>query len=487
MLTGSGDDRMAEGTQGDARHALAYARARRGEFVSDLSEFLRFASISAQPEHASDVELCASWLAVHLRRCGLNTARVIATRGHPLVYAEWRGSPASPTLLIYGHYDVQPAEPLRDWKSPPFQPAIRGDDFYARGACDDKGQVFTHVKAIESCLRVEGRLPVNVICIFEGEEEIGSPNFIPWVERNRAALRADIAVISDTQILAPDRPAINYAERGALALELEVRGPGHDLHSGNFGGAVHNPIQALCEIVATMHDSSGRIAISGIYDKVRQIGAAERRYLAETGPDDSDFLSRAPVAHGWGEQASALYERTTLRPALTVNGIEGGYQGPGGKAVIPSSASAKLSFRLVPDQDPSEVERLFRAHISRVTPPAVAATVRTLSSARPAVVERGHPALRAARLAYRKGFGREPVFLRSGGTIPIVDVFQRILRLPTVLMGFGLPDDHIHCPNEKFHLPNFYRGIETCIWFLYAAARTAGKAGRPLVAAAGHY
>jgi acetylornithine deacetylase/succinyl-diaminopimelate desuccinylase-like protein len=355
---------------------------------------------------------------------------------------------------------------------------------YARGACDDKGQMFTHVKAMEACLRTAGALPLNVKCIFEGEEEIGSPNLIPFVERNRRALACDMAVISDTQVLAPDRPAINYAERGSLALEVEVHGPGRDLHSGNFGGAVHNPIQALCEIVATLHDSSGRIAIPGVYDSVRIPSQSERTYLKQTGPNDARILETARASEAWGESGYTLYERTTLRPALTVNGIKGGYQGPGGKGVIPASASAKVSFRLVPDQDPVEIDRMFREHMARVKPSSVRMSIRTLASARPALVERDHPAMRAAALAYRKAFGHAPVYLRSGGTIPVVDTFQRVLGAPTVLMGFGLPDDRIHAPNEKFHIPNFYKGIATCIWFLRAAARSQASPGRSMGAAA---
>jgi acetylornithine deacetylase/succinyl-diaminopimelate desuccinylase-like protein len=277
-------------------------------------------------------------------------------------------------------------------------------------------------------------------------------------------------VMSDTRMLAPDRPAIGYAERGTLRLELEVKGPGQDLHSGNFGGAVHNPLQALCEMLASLHSANGRIAIPGLYDDVRTWSEKERAYMARTGPRDAAILGDAHVEKGWGEPGYSLYERTTLRPALTLNGIVGGYQGSGGKAVIPARALAKLSFRLVPDQDPQKIARLFSSHIARVTPPAVKSTVRVLSSAKPALIKRDHPSMRAAAFAYRKGFGSSPVFLRSGGAIPVVSTFQEMLGIPTVLMGFGLPGDRIHAPNEKFHLPNFYKGISTCIWFLAAAA-----------------
>lgn len=455
-----------DGAAGGTARPLTHARLHQDRALRELMEFVRFPSISAQPRHAEAVRRCAAWLADHLRRIGLERVQVVPTRGHPLVYAEWRRAPGRPTLLIYGHYDVQPADPLAEWRTPPFQPTVRGDDLYGRGSCDDKGQLFAHVKALEAYLRTRGALPINVICLFEGEEEIGSPNLVPFLLRNRRALAADAAVMSDTRILAPDRPAITDAMRGALGLELEIQGPRHDLHSGNFGGAVHNPLQALCEIIARLHDSERRVAIPGFYARVRRWSAAERADMARTGPTDAEILRDARAEKGWGESGHTLYERTTLRPALTVNGITGGYQGPGGKAVIPARAMAKLSFRLVPDQDPCEIDRLFRQHIAQITPPSVRSTVRTNMLARPVLVDRRHPAIRAAAVAYRKGFGAAPVFVRSGGTIPIVNTFQERLGIPTVLMGFALPDDRMHAPNEKFHLPNFAHGIATCIWFL---------------------
>jgi len=456
--------------------ALDYARTHRRRFLEELMTFIRFPTVSAQPAHATDLRRCASWLAKHLRWIGLEKVRIIPGERHPIVYAEWRHAARRPTVLVYGHYDVQPADPLSEWRSPPFQPTVRGTNIYGRGACDDKGQMFTHVKALESFLKTGGRLPVNVQCLFEGEEEIGSPSLLPFVARNKRHLRADVAVVSDTRMLAPDRPAINYAERGALGVELEIRGPGKDLHSGNFGGAVHNPLQVLCEIVASLHDPDGRIAIPAFYDRVRRWSDEEREFMEEIGPSDARLLRDAEVDHGWGERGFTAYERTTIRPALTLNGIAGGYQGPGVKGIIPARARAKLSFRIVPDQDPYEVDRLLRQHIARIVPPTVRVTVRTLSAARPALVNRGHPAMRAAALAYRKGFGASPVFLRSGGTIPVVSTFQKVLGVPTVLLGFALPDDNIHAPNEKFHLPNFYRGIATSTWFMHAIRAGAGVA-----------
>lgn len=471
--------------------ALAYARNHRLQSLAELKEFVRFPSVSAQPQHAGDVKRCADWLAAHLRRIGLKDVSVIATRRHPIVYATWRGAMGRPTVLIYGHYDVQPTDPVGEWHTPPFDPVVRGRELFGRGACDDKGQMFAHVKALEAYLQTRHALPVNVKCLFEGEEEIGSPHLTPFVARNRDALAADVAVMSDTRMLAPDRPALNYSERGALYLELELRGPEQDLHSGNFGGAVNNPLQGLCEIIAKLHDADGRIAIPGFYADVRHWGRDERARMARTGPSDDQILRDARVAEGWGESGYTLYERLTIRPALTVNGITGGYQGAGGKGIIPARARAKLSFRLVPDQDPRQIDRLFRANIAKIVPPSMRAIVRTLSGAKPALVDPRHPAMAAAALAYRKGFGAAPVLLRSGGTIPILSTFQEMLGIPTVLMGFALPDDRIHAPNEKFHIPNFYNGIRTCIWFLAAVGagrnlirETGRRHGEPLSVAA---
>jgi acetylornithine deacetylase/succinyl-diaminopimelate desuccinylase-like protein len=451
--------------------AVLHARSHRLRFLADLMEFVRFPSVSVQPKHANDVKRCAAWLGNHLKKVGLEKVRIVPTQRHPVVYAEWLHAPRLPTVLIYGHYDVQPPDPLSEWTSPPFKPTVRGNDLYGRGACDDKGQLFTHVKAIEAYLHTTGRLPVNVKCLFEGEEEIGSPNLPGFIERNRQVLGAHLAVMSDTRMLGPNRPSLTYSVRGQLGMEIEVRGPRHDLHSGNFGGAVHNPLQALCEVIAQLHDKRGRVAIPGFYDRVRRSSKMELAYMQRNGPPDTQILRDAQIEAGWGERGYSLYERVTVRPSLTINGISGGYQGVGGKAVIPSRALAKLSFRLVPDQRPHEIEILFRRHIARITPPAVKAIVRTTQSASPAVIDRRDPALRAAAFAYCKAFGRAPVFLRSGGSIPVVSTFQRLLKTPTVLMGFALPDDHIHAPNERFHVPNFYTGIETSIWFLWEIAR----------------
>ncbi|MBK6617182.1 MAG: dipeptidase [Nitrosomonas sp.] len=447
---------------------LFYAQNKRARFISELKAFVRFPSISAQPQHKSDIQRCAAWLAGHLQKIGMERVTVIPTSGHPVVYAEKCRTLGKPTVLIYGHYNVQPADPLDEWRLPPFEPVIRGDNLYGRGASDDKGQLFTHVKALEAFLQSGQDLPVNVKFLFEGEEEIGSPNLPAFIIANQQILAADCAVISDTQIPAADQPAITYALRGLINFELEITGQKRELHSGVSGGAIHNPLQALCEIIAQMHDQDGRIAIPGFYNRVRRWDTKERAFMNRVGPSDEKILQHAGAAMGWGEQDYSLYERTTIRPAITVTAMHGGYQGGGVKAVIPARAVAKLNFRLVPDQDPQEIDRLFRKYVAKIAPPGLRTRICTFASSRPVLMDRNHPAIIAAVGAYRQGFAAAPVFLRNGGTIPVVGLIQEILHLPVVLMGFGLPGDAIHGANEKFYLPNFFNGIETSIRFLTA-------------------
>ena len=454
---------------------LAYAHANHARFVAELKEFVRFPSISAQPEHAADSRKCAAWLANHLGRIGLEHVEVVTTTGNPLVYGDWLHTPDRPTVLIYGHYDVQPAEPLDKWRSPPFEPAVRGNELYGRGASDDKGQMFAHIKSLESCLRSRRRLPVNVKCLFEGEEEIGSPNFEPFLAANKKALAADVVVVSDTAMLNRNRPAITYSMRGSLSLELEVSGAETDLHDGLFGGAVHNPLKGLCDIIAGLQDRDGQITIPGFYDRVREVSVQERAYMARNGPTDDQLLKNARAPRAPGERGYTMYERTTIRPSLSVSGLAGGYQGPGPKSIIPARATAKLNFRLVPFQNPLEIFQLVRGHIERLTPFTLRSSLRMQLAADPITVDRGLPLIRAAAVAANKGFAAPPVFVRSGGTNPAVAAFHRALGVPTALVGFGLPGDRIHAPNEKFHLPNFHKGIATAIWFLHeVAAKQAG-------------
>lgn len=441
---------------------------------------VRFRSVSAQPRHAADVRRCGEALAAELRRIGLERVCLVPTQRHPFVYGEWLHAEARPTVIVYGHYDVQPVEPLSEWRSPPFEPTVRDGNVVGRGACDDKGQLLAHLKAIEAYLRTARRLPVNVRCILDGEEEIGSPGLRAFVARDGRRLRADMAVMSDTRMLGPDRPALTYSLRGSLSVELELRGPSRDLHSGNFGGAVANPLEALARVVSGLHHPDGKIAVGGFYQHVRRVSDAERNQMARSAPADAEILRTAGVSRGWGEPGYSLYERTTIRPAVTVNGIAGGYAGPGAKAVIPAGASAKLNLRLVPDQDPIEIERLLRRHIARLVAPGIQWQLRRNAAAHPALLDPRHPGFRAAAVAYRRAFGAGPALVRSGGTIPLVSALST-LGIPTVLMGFALPDDGIHGPNEKFGLERLSKGTEACIWFLSEAARL----GRDLPSAPG--
>jgi acetylornithine deacetylase/succinyl-diaminopimelate desuccinylase-like protein len=447
--------------------AIAYARAHRQRFVDELCEFLRIPSVSAQPEHRQDVERAAHWLCQKLVSAGFPSAKVLPTPGHPVVLAEWLAAgPAAPTLLVYGHYDVQPPEPLDEWRTAPFEPTVVGQDVFARGASDDKGQAYLYVKAIEALGAAHGAPPVNVKCLFEGEEEIGSQHLEPFVREHAAELASDVAAVSDTHILGKDMPCIVYALRGIACVEIEVTGPDHDLHSGIYGGAVNNPLHGLCRIVARLHDAQGRVTIPGFYDRVRPLEPEERADLGRVPFDRSAWLAEAGVSADWGEAGYSIVERTTARPTLDLNGIWGGYTGVGAKTVLPSKAFAKLSMRLVADQDPAHIVELLRSYLAELTPPELSLELRSLHLGEGAVVARDSAALRAADQAYARAFGKAPVFVREGGSIPVVAMLKKVLGIDTVLMGFGLPDDRLHSPNEKFHLPNFAKGIETVIHFM---------------------
>ena len=447
--------------------ALEYARANQDRFVAELKEFLSIPSISTQPEHKPDIERAAVWLRDRLLLAGFPKAEVMPTPGHPVVYAEWLAAgPEAPTILIYGHYDVQPPDPLELWDTPPFKPTIVGDDIFARGASDDKGQLYAHVKAVEAFKETAGAPPVNLKCIFEGEEESGSPSLEPFIREHTGLLAADVAVISDTHILGKDTPSIVYALRGLAYVEVEVTGPDHDLHSGTYGGAVHNPINALCAMIARLQDENGHITIPGFYDKVRTLSPEERAELAKVPFERDAWLHETGVKTDWGEPEYTIVERRAARPTLDVNGIWGGYIQPGAKTVLPSKAFAKISMRLVPDQEPAEIARLIRDYLAEIAPPTVTVEVRDLHGGEGAIVRRDSPAMKAAVRAYAEAFGKEPVFVREGGSIPVVATFQKALGIETVLMGFGLPDDRLHSPNEKFHLPNFHKGIETILRFM---------------------
>jgi acetylornithine deacetylase/succinyl-diaminopimelate desuccinylase-like protein len=446
--------------------ALAYARASFRQFVGDLREFVAIPSVSTDPAWAADVRHASDWLAAALRRAGLAHVETIQSRGNRVVYAESALRPDLPTVLIYGHYDVQPADRPEAWRTPPFEPSIRGPDLFARGASDDKGQLLVHVKAAESLLASRTGLPVNLKYVFEGAEEVGSPGLREVLAGNRRRLAADVAVLSDTRMLGPGRPALTYSLRGSLSCEVEARTLGRDVHSGGFGGAIRNPIEELARLLAGLHDRDGKIAIHEFYGDVRPVTAEERRFMASQGPTDETILAEASALAGWGEPGFTAYERTTIRPSLAVTGISGGYRGPGIKAVIPAVASAKLNFRLVSAQNPNRVGDLVRRHFRSAAPAGVRVSLRMGGGAAPVELSRRGRFVAAAADGYRLGFGRPPVFLRSGGTVPIVDDLRDVLGLPVVLMGFALPDDGAHAPNEKVHLPSLLCGVVTVIEFL---------------------
>ena len=446
---------------------LTYARKHQQTHLEELKEFLRIPSVSTQPDHTEDVASAAAWIANKMETAGLENVRVIATRGHPLIYADWlHAGENKPTVLIYGHYDVQPVDPLDLWETPPFEPTIRGDYVYGRGSSDDKGQMFIHIKAVEAYLAVNGRLPVNVKFIIEGEEESGGESLTAFIPENKELLAADVALVSDTGILSPDQPSIIYALRGMTYAFIDVTGPDHDLHSGSAGGAVDNPINALAHIIAGLKDVNGRIQIPGFYDKVRELETNEREMLAQLPTSDVKWLRETGVPQLMGEPGYSTIERIGARPTLDVNGIIGGYTGAGAKTVLPSVAHAKVSMRLVPDQDPQEIYDLFAKYVQKIAPPSVTVKTTLFHFAPASISDYSIPAIKAAGAAYEQVFGKQPVFMREGGSIPVVSEFQHELGLETVLMGFGLPDDRIHSPNERFYLPNFYRGIETAILFL---------------------
>jgi acetylornithine deacetylase/succinyl-diaminopimelate desuccinylase-like protein len=442
----------------DAR--IDYIRANRERYLSELAAWIACPSISADPARAGDVRASAETAAARMRAAGL-TGEVLETAGHPVAYGEWLGAPGAPTILIYGHHDVQPADPLELWTSPPFAAAVRDGKMYGRGSVDDKGQVLMHVAALEAHLRVNGSLPINVKVIIEGEEEIGSPNFEAFLARERERLTCDVVVVSDTAVFAEDVPSLTVSLRGVVDWEVTVHGPSTDLHSGYFGGVVRNPLEALAQLLATLKDASGRIAVAGFYDGVRALTPAERAEYAALPYDEAREAKLLGVPELAGERGYTPLERMWMRPTLEINGMYGGYQGPGRKTIIPSFGRAKLSARLVPSQDPEHVKAAVTAHLQRQAPPGVRVEIEANGDVRAVETSRDHPAVAAAARAMERGFGKPPVFIGTGGTIGPVSSFDRILGLPQVLIGVGLPDDAIHAPNEKFDLGQFYGGIET--------------------------
>ncbi|HTR97745.1 MAG TPA: dipeptidase [Candidatus Acidoferrales bacterium] len=443
----------------------------RDRYVDDLKSALRIPSISAQSQYAGDVRRCAEHVAAHLRAIGLTRGEVVDTPRHPVVYGEWLGAPGAPTVLIYGHYDVQPPEPLELWTTPPFEPTIRDGKLYARGACDDKGQVYMHLSALASHLAVNRRLPVNVKLVIEGEEESGSESLEGFLRAWKDRLGADVIVVSDTSMLGPDQPSLCYALRGLLYTQVEVTGPTRDLHSGEFGGAVQNPANALAAIIAGLKDPDGRVTVPGFYDRVRPLTDAERAAMRALPFDEAGFLRESGAPAPFGEKGFTTMERITARPTLDVNGIWGGYIGDGAKTVLPSVASAKISMRLVPDQDPDDLLPRYEAHVRALAPPGVTVRIKADHGAVPFITAPDHPMMQAAVRALARAWTKPPALIREGGSIPVMATFQDVLGLPSILMGFGLHDDQVHAPNEKFSLSSFHGGTRSCAYLYEELAK----------------
>ncbi|HVW77337.1 MAG TPA: dipeptidase [Alloacidobacterium sp.] len=447
--------------------AIEYARKEYSRFLDELKSLLRIPSVSTLPEHKGDVRHTAELLAAELKRIGMENVRLIEGEGHPLVYADWLHAEGRPTGLCYGHYDVQPPDPLDEWLTPPFEPTERNGNIYARGAVDDKGQMYMHIKALEALFAAnEGKLPLNIRVILEGEEEVGGESIAKFVREHSEELKADFALVSDSEMFAPELPTLCVGLRGMIYTEIEVRGAKNDLHSGMYGGAAPNPFVALAQIIAQLKDKDGRILIPGFYDKVRKPSADELKAWKNLPFDEEHYrLNEVGSSALTGEPGYSVLERTWARPTLDVHGMPGGFTGAGAKTVIPAKAVAKVSMRLVPDMTPQEAFAQYRSYVESLKPAGVEIEVRLIHSGDPIVVGTDNEYIKAATVALKKIWNKDTVFIRSGGSIPIVGDFERHLKIPTVLMGFGLPDDNLHAPNEKFHLANFYRGIESIITF----------------------
>lgn len=448
--------------------AIEYARENRERFLHELQALVQIPSISTLSEHKGDIERAAEWVAARMMALGLENVAILPTAGHPVVYGEWLHASGKPTLLVYGHYDVQPVDPLNEWITAPFDAVIQGDNLYGRGASDMKGNLHETLKALESLRHADpdGKLPLNIKVLFEGEEEIGSKNLGPFVDKHASMLGADLCLNADSGILAPDTPSLVAGLRGLAYFELWVYGPAQDLHSGLFGGSIHNPAQALCELVAGMHDAKGRVTLPGFYDKVRVLTAEEREDYARFPLTDERWKAMAGVSELYGEEGYTTKERTGARPTLEINGLLSGFTGEGSKTVLPAKAMAKISMRLVPFQDDTAIEGMLNEYVAAHAPPTVRWQVKNLTATSPGVLlEHDSMGARAASAALRDTFGKAPLFVAEGGSVPIVTMLKKKLGLDSVLLGFGLPDDKIHGPNEKLYLPNYYKGIETYIRF----------------------
>ncbi|GMA51538.1 peptidase M20 [Alicyclobacillus contaminans] len=444
-----------------------YLREHRNQHLETLFTFLRFPSISTLPEHADDVRRCAEFLADQLRQLGFEHVSLMETPGHPVVYADWLHAPGKPTVLVYGHYDVQPVDPLELWDTPPFEPTVRGNQLYARGSSDDKGQVFMHLKAFEALWKTTGSLPVNVKFCLEGEEEIGSRHLPALLEQHKDKFAADIVVISDTTMLGPNQPSVCYGLRGLTSLQIDVKGANTDLHSGLYGGGVQNAVHALVQLLASLHDPDGRVLVEGFYDEVVPLTADEREAFRALSFDEDRLAKELGVPELFGEAGFSYLERTWARPTLEINGVYGGFQGAGTKTVIPNEAHAKITCRLVPNQDPVRIQSLIEQHVLANCPPGVTVAVQRFDAGRPYVTPFHHPAIQWAAKAYEQAYGVPAAFTRMGGSIGVVETFDRVLKAPVVLMGFGLSDENFHAPNEHFSLDNFDKGLRVlCNYWL---------------------
>jgi acetylornithine deacetylase/succinyl-diaminopimelate desuccinylase-like protein len=460
-----------------APHADAlidHVRANRDRYIEELKTWIAIPSISAQPDRAADVRRSAEHAVARMRAAGLSEAAVLETGGHPVAYGAWLGAPGAPTILIYGHHDVQPADPVELWTSPPFEAEVRDGKIYGRGSVDDKGQCLMHLAALEAHLRVNGKLPINVKVVIEGEEEVGSVHFEAFLAREKERLACDVVVVSDTAVFAEDVPSLTTSLRGLVGWEITVHGPASDLHSGYYGGIVKNPLEALAQMLAALKDVHGRVVVPGFYEDVRELSPQERAEIAALPFDPAKEANALGVPELAGENARLPLERMWSRPTLEINGMHGGYQGAGSKTIVPSYAKAKLTARLVPHQDPAHVKHVVTNFLKRAAPKGVTVEIEEHGDVRAVETSRDHPAVAAAAHAMELGFGKPPVFIGTGGTIGPVSSFDRILHLPQVLIGVGLPDDAIHAPNEKFDLGQFFGGIET-MTYLYDELATALK------------
>jgi acetylornithine deacetylase/succinyl-diaminopimelate desuccinylase-like protein len=456
---------------------LDFIHTNRDRYIDELKGYLAIPSVSALPRHHADVRHCGEWTADELRRVGLENVRLIETPGHPVVYGEWLHAPGAPTMLFYGHYDVQPVDPVELWESPPFEATVRDGEIYARGAADDKGQVFMHLKAIEAHLKKGGKLPVNIKVIIEGEEEVGSAHLDDFIRDHKADLAADVLVISDSAMFDRGVPSICYSLRGLLYFQIDLRGTSTDLHSGVFGGAVANPANVLAGVLAQMKDRAGHIKIPGFYDEVRPLSDEERDAWKQLPFNEKKYRKDIGAPKLSGETGYTVLERAWARPTFDVNGLNAGFTGDGAKTVIPAVAMAKVSMRLVPDQDPDTIAERFEDYVRKITPKTVELKITRMHGGKPWITDYHNPYVQAAARAIEQGFGKPPVFCREGGSIPVVSTFQKELGVPAVLFGVGLPDENAHAPNERLDLGNFHNGIVASAILYEELAATGVKGG----------